>query len=181
MTTDRRDRSARGAFRVLVSSALALVFAAAGLPAQEGQVTAEEIERALTHPDELIEQIESQQSMKAVTVVSLETIYPDRQQADRVTQQHGEAVEKFREQAREHETVTRALEDEGVSPDDVVAIHVGSPMDAEQEGDHEGAERREMAVHRIMYVVVSGPEQGDPDEHDGDRPQPDEERSSPSG
>lgn len=180
MTTNRRDRSPSGVLRVLVSSALALVLAAAGLPAQEGQVTTEEIEQALTHPDEQIEQIGSQQSMKAVTVVSLETIYPDRQQTERVTQQHGEAVEKFREVAREHETVSRALEDHGVSPDDVVAIHVGNPMGAEQEGGREEAERSEMAVHKIMYVVVSGSVQGDPDEQDGDRPQPDRERSDPS-
>lgn len=176
MATHRHDRRTRSAFRVLVSSALALVLAAAGLPAQEAQVTAEDVEQALSNPDEQIELIRSQQSMKAVTVVSLESIYPDRQQADRVTQQHGEAVEKFRTQARDHGAVTRALESEDVSPDDVVAIHVGSPMDEEQED----AGGEEMAVHRIMYVVVSGAAQGDQGERGMDRPQPDTARSGPS-
>lgn len=182
MTTDRQDSSTRAAFRGLAASALALVFAAVGLQAQEGQVTTDEIEEALSNPDAQIEQIESQQSMKAVTVVSLETIYPDRQQADQVKQEHSEAVEKFRQQARDHETVTRALESEGVSPDDVVAIHVGNPMQEGREGQQdapEGAEREDMAVHKVMYVVVSGADQGEwGQQQEMDRPQPDTARST---
>lgn len=194
MATDRQDPRSHTTFRTLAASALALVFAAAGLQAQQGQVTTDEIEKALSNPDQQIKQMETQQAMKAVTVVDLESIYPDRQQADEVKQQHGDAVQKFQKQAEEHETVTRALESEGISPDDVVAIYVGSPMQEEQgqagqqqQQEGEGAEREEMAVHQVMYVVVSGLDRDQAGQRqEMERPQPDtttqpDTAQSPSG
>lgn len=179
MHSDIEQNATRRTARALISAGLALVFAVAGLDAQQqqGQVTTDEIEEALSNPDAQLQEVQSQQSMKAVTLVNLENVYPDRQEADQVKEEHQDAIEKFRQSAREHETVTRALEAEGVSPEDVVAIHVGNPMAEGREGaeQQEGAEREEMAVHQVMYVVVdsdaiSGQDRG---EYEPGRTEPD--------
>jgi hypothetical protein len=154
MISDYATDATRRFLTLLIGAGVALALAPADLQAQQQDgVTQESLEEALANPDAVLDRIRDGRGAKEVKLVDVSSVVPEQQKADELRERHGDAIESFRDAAREHSVLTGALEAHGAAPGDVVAIHVGNPMDQAGEADED--ERREMAVHEIMYVVIS--------------------------
>jgi len=125
---------------------------------QEQQITAQELENALTNADGELQQLAQRGDLDAshVKVVHIDEIMDDQEAVSELSRKHQKHVEKFRTELRDHAVVKKALEDENFNFDNLVGVHVSSRTTAAAGQQGAEAERTEMAAQPTIYIVVSG-------------------------
>lgn len=164
MNTDSTRRPIRDLLRTLLGVGLALGLWATALPGQEYQLTRDDIESALTNPEESLGQLEDERGTKQIALIGLEDVIGSEEEAAQLKERHRESIQRFQEGLRANQIFTPALERTlqavDLTLEDVLAIHVASPAmpeGEEGEADDGNVGGEQQPAHETVYVVVSGP------------------------
>lgn len=170
MFGDSTKRTARRALEALTAVGLALGLST-GLQAQERgemgsekqtEITQQELERALSQPEQELEELNRFQGLKTghVTVVEASAVVQGEQLAA-LRQGNAEAIGAFRAGVEGNASVQKALEKHDYTLEDVLAVYVTERTTAATSEAAEKPERGEKAeprtgAHKSVYLVVSG-------------------------
>lgn len=170
MFDDSTKRTARRALGALTAVGLALSLSS-GLQAQERtemadekqtEITQQELEQALSQPQQELEELNQFQGLKMghVTVVEASSVLQGEQLAT-LQQGNAEAIGAFRAGVEGNASVQKALEKHDYALEDVLAVYVTERTRAATSEVAEKPERGEKAeprtgAHKSVYVVVSG-------------------------
>lgn len=159
MYTETAMRPMRGVVGALVAAVLALGTLSVAGQAQEFQLTRGDLETSLENPGEELTQLQEERGAKQVTVVGISDVIRDEQQVADLREQHQEGIRRFQKELRDNQNVARALgrtlEEYGLGPGDVLAVHVATRSTPEAGAEGQG-EKQQTAAHKTVYVVVTG-------------------------